>query len=141
MSAELELTSTLTHDHVKRGDPIVLRLALVNRGAAPVAVNGRLGLSAPRRGGDVWLEIRDRAGTLVPLAARINIGRPAAKDLRALAPDGAASRELALGTYFELKPGTYTIRAVYESEHELELDGQPVWRGTLRSAPVTLTID
>jgi hypothetical protein len=141
MSAELELKTTLPADHVKRGQPIVLRIELTNRGAAPVAVNGRLGLSAPRRGGDLWLEIQDRAGKPVPLSARINIGKPAAKDLRELAPEAAATRDITLGSYFELKPGTYTIRAVYENTHDLQLGDRPIWRGTLESTPVTLTIE
>jgi hypothetical protein len=140
MSVDLELTSTLKNDHVKRGETVVVLVELKNRSSAPLAVNGRLGLSAPKRGGDVSLEIRDQAGKEVPLSARINIGRPADTDFRVLAPQASASREIKVTDYFQLRPGTYAIRAVYENAHDRQVDGTPAWRGTLQSNEVRLEI-
>ena len=141
MSAELELRSTLKRDHVKRSAHAILVVELANRGSAPQAVNARLGLSAPGHSGDVWLEIRDQSGAEVPLLARINIGRPTEHHFRVLAPGESARREIEVGEYFGLTRGTYTIRATYQSPHDRQVDGQPAWRGTLRSNEVRLEIE
>src|SRR5262245_26554035 len=103
MPTELELSCGLKNDQVKSGDPIVLHVELANRGPTPQPVNGRLGLSAPQRGGEVSLEIHNQTGKVIPLSARINIGQPSDQDLRLLAPQAHVRREIKVGDYFNLR--------------------------------------
>lgn len=139
--AEVELRCAPVQEGYHVGEEIRLRVELVN-GSAARTVNARLGVSAPKRGGELFLEVQDASGKEVPFSARVNIGAPEAADFKVLQPGGKVERVIDLSNYFTLRsPGAYTVRAVYENAQEGAASGQPAWKGRVTCPEVTLRIE
>ena len=126
-------------------DPILFRVALKNIGAKPIWVVSRFYVSAPQiapQHRDVYLELLGPSGQPVTSPAKFETGFPKTDDFKELQPgaDVAAQGQVNLRYLFDLKePGTYRVTAVYENVFGPEL-GLDTFRGTLRSDPVTFTI-
>lgn len=117
-----------------------INVKLANTGEEAVLVNARLGVSRPRRGGDVFFDIKDSTGKDVEFTARVNIGKPAAADFKQLEPGQAVERTVDLATYFALGNASGPLRIVATYANQYEAPEGKAWQTEITSEPLSLEL-
>ena len=91
-----------------------LRIVLANDTNQPVTVSRRFLLDAATGVGDISLDVVDAAGRHREFSAKINGGLPEKGDFVTLSPGQLVGSDVVLDdvrAYYQLKRGTYTVRA------------------------------
>jgi hypothetical protein len=146
MSAPLELTATPIGDTFEVGAAIPVRLRLVNRSAAAVQVNGRLG--AGYQDGlyrEVFFTVRDSAGRVLPVpdSARVDAHRlpPGRGDFQLLEPGESVTGELDLALWYPFaQPGDYLVELHYENSDDGAAFGLAAFTGRVDADAFRLRI-
>lgn len=113
-----------------------LRIILVNAGTQDVLVNRRLALGVPGSPAEVTLVVKDASGKVRALSTKVRVDLPSEKDFVVLNPGMLVGREYPIArliSYFELGPGRYDVRAIYNNPHRVEQGalGGPIASKTL----------
>ena len=145
-ASPLELKLFLDKSSYAPADPILVKLGLKNVSEQPLWIVARFYLSGPEVSSqhrDAYLEVVGPSGQSIAGTAKFETGLPKTDDFKELPPGGEVTGEgqVNLRYLFDVKePGTYHVTAVYENVFGPEL-GLETFRGTLRSAPATFTIE
>ncbi len=122
------------------GEPILCTMQLVNTGAVPLTVNGRLLVNWEKDPHEVLFRIQNQAQQVLPFDAFVNAGPLKEIHFRTLPPGEAIVRQYDLSVGYLRYSGRYSVMAIYENLSEPSSSTAPLWKGRLDSNVLELEV-
>jgi hypothetical protein len=140
-TTDLKFAISIDKNEYNEGEAIRCKMTLTNTSGQSLYVNKRFLVNYPDLQHDVYFQIVDTNGQNAPFGLLVNAGRPDREHFEELDPQGSVGKEIDLARDFKIDPGSYTVKAVYESSSTPSaLNASKIWRGKLESNSLQITV-